>query len=123
MTYLQSLKQFNDLRHTIIPFNCEVIFFDFKSLTEYQIVFFDKYDLLSLRKLATQKLREDLPCGIIVATDKEFSFDYRDINIDCEFDLNTDQLTFFESDEGRRKPSKAMLLLEFAKLKKILSQL
>lgn len=122
MTYLQSLKQCSDLQNTIMPFNCEVIYFDFKSPTEYEIILIDKFDIEFSRKMAKQRYKDRLPCAFIFNLEDEFSFHYADTNIDCEFDLYTDQLTFFESQEPARKPSKAMLSLEFAKLKKLLSQ-
>lgn len=122
MTYEQSVKLCEHLRNTVSAFDCEIVFFDFKSAYEYEIIFIDKFDIQFTRTISSQKERDKLPCAFIFSTNNECSFHYSDQNIDCEYNLYTGEIYLFESYEEKRSPCSDMLRLEFAKLKRLLSQ-
>ncbi|MEK6628509.1 MAG: hypothetical protein AABY53_07775 [Bdellovibrionota bacterium] len=61
MTYEQSLKNIEVIKNLISPWSIDYIFFDFKTETEFEVVFFDKENSDKIEELIPVKLRAKLP--------------------------------------------------------------
>src|SRR3989344_2871097 len=65
MTYEQSLKNIENLKSLVWPWDIDYIFFDFKTETEFEIIFFDKENSHKIEEHLVVKSCAQLPVAHI----------------------------------------------------------
>lgn len=70
MIYKQSLKNIEVLKNLISPWNIDYIFFDFKTASEYEIIFFDKENSHKIEEYLVTKHCTELPVAHIHENDQ-----------------------------------------------------
>lgn len=65
MAYEQSLKNIEILKNLVWPWDVDYIFFDFKTETEFEIIFFDKENSSKIEDYLVAKHHAELPVAHI----------------------------------------------------------
>ncbi len=65
MTYAQSLKNIEVLKNLVWPWGVEFVFFNFKTTTEFEIIFFDKQNSHRIEEYLIVKDHAKLPVAHI----------------------------------------------------------
>ncbi len=121
MDYKQSLKNIENAINFVSLFDHEFdIIFDFRDESNFTI--FAKNDVC--KKFMFEKYNAKIPYASIYADikSKHTVFYYYDSNCTYEFDLYTNVLVFFESNEDFKKSDSLTIQKQFAKLLQILQK-
>lgn len=90
MTYEQSLKNIELLKNHATPFNCEYLYYDFSSQTDFKLIFMTKNESGDFVDIIRIKFNANLPFAYICITeDSHEVLYYEDEFIHYEFDLTT----------------------------------
>ncbi len=96
MDYEQSIKNYLILRDFISPWNCEYIYFNFYSCTEFSI---ETYSAASSEMMAEhlfEKHQQQLPyCRVLIESGTVDQLYYADTNIDVVYNLTMQSLEYF----------------------------
>lgn len=65
MTYEQSLKNIDVLKNLIWPWNIDYVFFDYKTESEFEVIFFDKENSHKIEEYLPVKWSAKLPIAHI----------------------------------------------------------
>lgn len=65
MTYEQSLKNIEVLKNLAWPWDTDYVFFDFKTDSEFEVIFFDKENSEKIEEYLITKHRAELPVAHI----------------------------------------------------------
>lgn len=93
MTYEQSLKNIEALKSLVWPWNVDYIFFDFKTKSEFKIIFLDKDRSHKIEECLPIKWRAKLPLGHI--HENKYGQDmlyYVDEVVTYEYNLTTNNI-------------------------------
>lgn len=112
MTYEQSLKQCEELRNFVMPYNCEMIIFDFSSVIEFKLIFLEKVDWDFQGKLADLRFEQHLSFAMFY--DNQFIY-YNNVG-DFHFSQWTGELIDFRSITGYKQVCSTILKIEMASL-------
>ena len=96
MDYSQSMANIISIKQHIRLFKeSSYIFFDFKDLTNFKIIFIDQADDLS--ELQSSKYQQDLPLAIMYTEDNgEEVLHYRDIVLRVDYNLTIESTSKFD---------------------------
>lgn len=111
MTYEQSLKNIEILKNLVWPWDVDYIFFDFKTETEFEIIYFDKKNSHKIEKHLPIKWRAKLPISHIHENEQgqEILY-YVDDIVTYEYNLTTDNIVMiYISEEFRHCPMQMKL--------------
>ena len=116
MTYEQSLKNIENLKSLVWPWDIDYIFFDFKTEAEFEIIFLDKESSHKIEEYLPIKWKAKLPLAHIHENEQgqEILY-YVDDRVICDYNLTTDNIAMiYISGEFRHCP--IQMKLEMAAL-------
>ncbi len=87
MDYEASLKNIERLKNFIMPYDCQCIYFNFTSETEFSIQFFDNVSNNFMDSLTYESFAKKLPYVRILTKGTQEIFYYSDDNIHYKYDL------------------------------------
>ncbi|MEK6627678.1 MAG: hypothetical protein AABY53_03555 [Bdellovibrionota bacterium] len=116
MTYEQSLKNIEILKSLVWPWDIDYVFFDFKTESEFEIIFFDKENSDKIEEYLPLKWNAKLPLAHIHENKRgqEILY-YVDKIVTYEYNLTTDNMIMLYI-SGQLRYCPAQMKLEIAAL-------
>lgn len=117
MTREQSYLNLQKLLNFIRPYNCEHIFFDFTSETEFRLVFYTQADWGIISEHMRDKDLTGLPYGRMrISKNEPDELYYFDKTADWDYNLTANSLDFFTCTERRNSMDMKKVAQQFAEL-------
>lgn len=99
MTSEQTEKNIELLKNFIMPFDCELIFFDFSSASEFTIKFYDYINWDEMGDIRLSKMQQGLPYARIAIEDNIEVLLYMDEEVTLNFNLIKNEVIRFKQDQ------------------------
>ncbi|MEK6628141.1 MAG: hypothetical protein AABY53_05905 [Bdellovibrionota bacterium] len=123
MTYKQSLKNIEILKNLLWPWDTDYIFFDFKTESEFKIIFFDKKNSNKIEKYLPIKHRAKLPVAHVHENEQgQEELYYEDNFFRFRFNLATEEIRMHDI-LGQFRNCPIQIKLEMAALERKLKNM